>query len=206
MDAIIFILLLAAGYGVVSYWKNLSQQQLDFLISECSPQKIGVKCHIIQAEKLVPAQYRLQQSEQKYLNDIANEFQRQLDSASYRKEIVLPKTKYEIQPIDFVTAELYYFLLDHWTDEIFAGNKMFAKEISRDSTEITYQLTDFGIVYHKVLYICANYTASSKPYSPNSSGLKNAAEFTDVIDAQTVRVLRRTYDDDQDFIYRRFHN
>ena len=205
MDAIIFILLLAAGYGVVSYWKNLSQQQLDSLISECSPQKIGVKCHIIQAEKLVPAQYRLQQSEQKYLNDIANEFQRQLDSASYIKKIVLPKTKYEIQPIDFVTAELYYFLLDHWTDKIFAGNKMFEKEISRDSTSITYQLTDFGIAYHKVFYICANYTASSKPYSPNSSSLKNASDFTDVIDAQTVCVPWRTYDD-QDFIYRHYHN
>ena len=204
MDAIIFILLLAAGYGAVSYWKNLSQQQLDFLISECSPQKIGVKCHIYQAEKLVPTQYRLQQSEQKYLNDIANEFQRQLDSTSYRKEIALPKTKYQIQPIDFVTAELYYLLLDHWTDKIFAGNKMFAKEISRDSTAITYQLTDFGIAYHKVFYICANYTASSKPYSPNSSGMENTTDFTDVIDAQTIRVPWRTYDS-QDFPGNHFH-
>jgi len=203
MEAVAFIVVVLAIYGVVNYFKNAKKRHLDFLISECSSQKLGVKCHIYRAEEQVAPQYRLNDSERVYVSDIAQEFQRQLDSASYLQEIMLPKTKYEVQPIDFVTAELTFFLRDHLDDEFFAGHRRYDKEISRDSYSKTCQLTDFGVTYQKVYYICANYLANNKAYSPDSTGLSNAKRYTDTIDTRTINIALRIYED-QDFIYRRF--
>lgn len=93
----------------------------------------------------LPQAYRISgDEERKILNEILEEYKKDLMQAYFAGKLGLPKSKYVIRGQDYFMFTLYCFLSDHRSDYNFLGYNL-------------NKLTDFSMVFHKMHYITYMY-------------------------------------------------
>lgn len=145
----------------------------------------------------LPKKYSLTgEDERKLAKDILKEYQRVLTQEYFNGKLSCPNTKYADDGEHFFFANLFTFLASHECDDDFLGNKMCGERLSytryEDGSgyEATYELSAFGIVFHKLYYISYLFCKDSLIYGNHVAGWLKHEGFTDVLDSRQITFLR----------------
>lgn len=167
---IISIFLLAAIVAF-SKWRELSQErELRHLVSwsviggggiplwaEVSNAQIGLN---------LTKEYRISgDDEWQFVKEILDEYKQDLMKSYFEERLCTLKSKYVIQGEAYFMLTLYTFLLKHQCDYKFLNHDMHKERVAYKSYgstissgfDATYSLTEFALVFHKMLYITYGY-------------------------------------------------
>lgn len=104
----------------------------------------------------------------------------------------LPKSKYKLN-----SETYFYYLLHSYLDTCdshsFIGYEILGAQLSRkeydgDGWDATYQLTDFGIVFYKLLYISYKFCKNNNILDSSCSYFFNEKALQDVIISKTIEI------------------
>lgn len=104
---------------------------------------------------------------------------------------------YDIE-IHFFMFQLYKYLHDHQCDSCFLGNDMHKKTIKYENKgmwgaplfDATYELSDFGLVFHKMLYIAYKFCSQSSVFSEEVTKFVSEESFINVIDSKLIDICK----------------
>lgn len=100
--------------------------------------------------------------------------------------------------IHFFMFQLYNYLSSHQCDSHFLGQDMHCKTLSRKDYgmwggplyDATYELTDFAVVFHKMLYISYMFCKNSSIYADVISKYATEQSYIDVINTKQISISR----------------
>lgn len=104
---------------------------------------------------------------------------------------------YEIE-IHFFMFQLFKFLRKHECDRFFGNHDMHQRTISYEEKgmwggplfDASYELSDFALVYHKMLYISYKFCAMSSIFSEEVFRFVSEESFANVIDTRQINISR----------------
>ena len=107
-------------------------------------------------------------------HDIIREYQNHMAKRYFLDTLPNYQTKKRLSSKDYFMATLYDFLSDHQCDHEFIGHIMCEKRLKYieygtwgvTNYDATYALSDFAIIYHKLLYITFCYCKNCLAFNP----------------------------------------
>lgn len=201
------LLLLFVLVAIVAFkkWHEASQERsLRTLVGWSTSSDNHIRCNLALSAYIYKAQIRLLENyrisgdeERKAVNEILEEYRKNLVQAYFAGKLSIPKSKYVVQGQDYFMFALYAFLSDHQCDYEFLGHDMHKERISYKSYgsafnsgfDATYSLTDFAVVFHKMHYIAYMYCRGSeilKNYVP----AWNEEKLKEILDTKQIQLSR----------------
>ena len=178
LSCLLFVFILVAITAFEKWHEHSKAQKLRDLVSwsviKSKPNELLVHAHDLplwaylkNAQlKYLSQEYRISgDDEWQSVNEILEEYQKDLTQSYFRGHLKLIKSKYEVQAKDYFMLMLHVFLFEHQCDDKFLGYDMHQERIACKSygstfsagSDSTYTLSDFAIVFHKMHYITYMY-------------------------------------------------
>ena len=167
-----------------------------------SLKKKTADCFFPNADKLFPIdeKYRIQGDEERNIaKEILKEYQRDLIQKYFLGELGTNRFIRKLTKAEYFLYTLQEFLQKHECETTFNGIKMYeTKEYKSYGSwgvplfSATYELTDYAVVYHKIIYIAEMYrlTLRENPLDTESYYFKSAEATKEVIDSRKMKVSR----------------
>lgn len=132
--------------------------------------------------------------EKQYMREIIEEFQKETARSYFKGELRAIKSKYVIYGQDYFMILLHSFLDKHQCDDKFLGYEMHEETVYHKSYnggyESTYTLTDFAVVYHKMLYISHVFCRNYKPIIESNIALPcdNTKNIEKILNTKQIEI------------------
>lgn len=210
IEAFIFLFAVVLVWGF-SKWRNLRKlEQLREWIYWASSKNNNARYSMSllqhfkneQIKAKIPDPYRVSGDEEwEFVEKILKEYQLDLMYAFFEGRAAIIKDKLSVNEncnTSYFVFSLYIFLCDHQCDYKFCGEEMHSKTIEHNSYGVwghplfdaTYALTDFAIVFHKMMYVtymAAKGNGLLKDFLPSWK----EENLKENLDTQTIQISRR---------------
>ena len=132
---------------------------------------------IAQHELNIPKEYRIDEKEDRELcHKIIEAYQVDIARKFFLDELTLIKSKYAASGKDYFMLALHNFLSKRQCYSEVAGHAMHKEQLEYKKYgewngaiyDATYLLSDFGLLYHKLLYITFCYLKNSRVFNPEN--------------------------------------
>lgn len=206
--ALLFGLFWFVYFFVDSYRKKSSSVLLKKLVSwTLSENDNAFRCnlrirdyiHNTQIKYVPEKDLRIKTDEEwEIVKTILESFKRELSEDFFCDSLVLPKSKYAISGESFFHYSLCSFLRNHQCDYNLAGYEMHDKQLEYKRYgswggplfDAKYLLSEFGVVYHKLLYISYKYCKNSKAINPNGTFYDREESISEIIVSRQIDISR----------------
>ena len=153
------------------------------------------------------AQIRLKMSKQYCISsddewqmakEILNEFKQDMVLKFFKGHLYVPKSKYVITEEKYFMFALCDFLEEHQCDYYFLGHKMHDKTLSYEEYgswggtlyDATYAISDFAVVYHKLLYVAYIVCKNSEVLNPQGKYYNADNSIKATLDTKQIGISR----------------
>ena len=125
----------------------------------------------------IPEEYRINEKEDfEICHEIIKEYQVDAARKYFLSELALIKSKYAVSGEDYFMAAFYEFLTKRQCYNEVIGHAMHKERLEQKHYgdwggacyDATYLLSDFGLIYHKLLYITFRYLKASRIFNPEN--------------------------------------
>ncbi len=139
--------------------------------------ELWVALLITQHKLNISREYRINEKEDfDNCHEIIKEYQADISRKYFLGELTLIKSKYAVSGEDYFMAAFYEFLSKRQCYNEVVGHTMHEERLEYkhygqwggELYDATYLLSDFGLMYHKLLYITFCYLKNSKIFNPEN--------------------------------------
>lgn len=128
-----------------------------------------------------------------YVREIVDEYRKDLMFSYFKGDFIVIKSKYVISGECYFMASLYAFLSEHQCDYKFLGHDMHEKIVEQNGNwgeihNVTYSLTEFAIVLHKMHYITYMYCKEDKRLS-GFVPVWNEENLKEILDTKQIQIF-----------------
>lgn len=143
--------------------------------------------------------YRIHSEEEwDMVKAILDGFKAKLTEDYFSDLIPYKSSKYVIPGEHFFMFRLFCYLADHQCESNISGHDMHNRTISHKSYgsyggplyDATYELSDFGVVFHKLYYISYLFCKRSPFFNGEIAGWLTDKTFADILDSGQLSVYR----------------
>ncbi len=162
---------------------------------------LPLMCYVLNAQRQLNIRPDFKVYEDKdslFFYKIIDEYKRDLQQSYLRDSLTLPKSRSKISNTDFFLYTLCVFLMKHQHDRKFSNFDMLGNELDRigfsdGSFNIIFSLSDFSILYHKILYITYLYCENSATLNPNQQSTGKSWFEESLIDILETKQVELEY-------------
>lgn len=205
---ILFVMALCLSVFIPKYRKYRDHTGLYNLVSWCVTKDSSLyRCNLplisyvfnVQKELEIPPQYRLSLGQDKTVTEeLLGLFQNELINAYFDGSLKHIKSKYVIPGNHYFMFALNSFLYDHQCDSCINGHDMHKKTLEYNQYgswgaplfDACYELSDFGIVYHKLYYITYLFCKNSKVLNSKGEAYLYSERIKKILDTGRIDISR----------------
>lgn len=161
---------------ILCLYKYYKRSKLFDIIKYCAGSDPGfLLSRIRSSSNNIEIDCLINSSDISYAEDILSSYQRDISRLYWKDDLTSSFRFITMQDTDYFFFSLFCYLQKHKSDYFIGDNKMQTYLSKEDNGICIHQLTDYGVVFYKIMYI-------SKFYCLNNKRLKNLFINHDLLD------------------------